>query len=156
MKKRSLTIFLITFLGIVSVGCGQAMAAQQNDLICYKGECWQEDGLTRLSGKGCPTPTLFVETSLKELKSYVAGAKKFGLTQDQVKRLQYIYEDATTEVGKVSGQLKSTTKLLVSEMTKEVPDQKEVNKLIDEIEKYCWEMVAKLANDVHAARSVVK
>ncbi len=156
MKVKLLSILGVLVLGTVSMGCCLSIAAQQNDLICYKGECWQEEGLTRLAGKGCPTPTLFVKTSLVELKSYIAGAKKFGLTPQQVKKLQSIYEDANTAVIKARGQLNSTTELLISEMIKEVPDKKKVDKLIDEIEKYCWETVSELAKDVHAARSIVQ
>ncbi len=106
--------------------------------------------------KGCPTPTLFVKTSLWELKSYVQGAKKFGLTPDQVKKLNDIYEHANMVVVKERGNLESTTILLISEMTKELPDQKKIDKLIDEIENYCWGAVQDLAKDVHAARSIVK
>ena len=155
MKTKILSIIVMLVLGVVSVGFSQ-VTSEQNDLICYKGECWQEEGLTRLAGKGCPTPTLFVKTSLGELKSYIAGAKKFGLTPEQVKKLTDIYDHANMVVVRARGQLQSTTILLITEMTKEMPDQKKVEKLIDEIEKYCWETVAQLAKDVHAARAIVK
>ncbi len=155
MKAKFFSIFMIMILGAAAAGYSQAWA-DQDDLVCYKGECWQEEGLTRLAGKGCPTPTLFVKTSLGELKSYITGAKKFGLTPEQVKKLTDIYDHANMVVVRARGQLQSSTVLLISEMTKEMPDQKEVEKLIDEIEKYCWETVAQLAKDVHAARSIVK
>ncbi len=155
MMKRLLIICLALFFCSVSLTYAQK---QNNDSlgVCYKGECWQEEGLTRLAGKGCPTPTLFVKTSLWELKSYVQGAKKFGLTPDQVKKLNDIYEHANMVVVKERGNLESTTILLISEMTKELPDQKKIDKLIDEIENYCWGAVQELAKDVHAARSIVK
>ena len=155
MKAKLLIIFLTLFLGVTLMSYGQAMA-DQNDLICYKGECWQEEGVSRLAGKGCPTPTLFVKTSLGELKSYIRGAKKFGLTPEQVKKLTDIYEHANMVVVKARGQLQSATILLITEMTKKMSDQNKIDKLIDEIEKYCWETVDELAKDIHAARSIVK
>ena len=153
MKKKACIICLMLLLAAFSTAFAQT---DDKEFTCYKGECWQEQGLTRLAGKGCPTPTLFVITSLAELKSYVTGAKKFGLTPQQVKKLSDIYEHANSVVVKERGQLQSTTILLVTEMTKELPDQKKIDQLIGEIEDYCWGTVGELAKDVHAARSILK
>ena len=153
--KRLLIICLVLFFSAVSLSYSQE-AGDEPSSICYKGECWQEQGLTRLAGKGCPTPTLFVKASLMELKAYVQGAKKFGLTPEQVKKLTDIYEHANMVVVKERGQLQSTTILLVTEMTKELPEQKKVDELIEEIENDCWGAVEELAKDVYKARSIVK
>ncbi len=153
MKKKACIICLMLLLAALSTAFAQP---DDKEFTCYKGECWQEQGLTRLACKGCPTPTLFVITSLAELKSYVTGAKKFGLTPQQVKKLTDIYEHANSVVVKERGQLQSTTILLVTEMTKELPDQKKIDQLIGEIEDYCWGTVGELAKDVHAARSILK
>lgn len=152
MKRRVLIILLTLFWGAASACFAEDLGIG----ICYKGECWQEQGLTRLAGKGCPTPTLFVKTSLAELKSYVDGAKKFNLSESQLKKLREIYEHANMVVVRERGQLQSTTILLISEMTKDLPDEKKVDELISEIEDHCWGAVEELAKDVNAARAIVK
>lgn len=153
MKRKACITCLMLFFAVISTAFAQT---DEKEFICFKGECWQEQGLTRLAGKGCPTPTLFVITGLAELKSYVNGAKKFGLTPQQVKKLTDIYEHANMLVIKERGNLQSSTVMLVTELTKDLPEQKKIDKLIGEIEDYCWGTVSELAKDVHAARSIVK
>jgi len=151
-------IALITTFSLLIVWsvCVIKVAAQEevND-VCFKAECWKEEGLTRLASTGCPTPTLFIKTALRELSSYVKAADALGLTDTQKAQVQKIYEHANMLVIKAQGQLQSITKLLAREMVKDVPNKQKIKGFVDEIEDVCWNTISALAKDIHEARALI-
>ncbi|NPA94775.1 MAG: hypothetical protein GXO58_05040 [Thermodesulfobacteria bacterium] len=146
-----LALTLVTFTTAYSF----AQQSSDNEELCFKSECWQEEGLTRLATAGCPTPTLFIQSALRELNSYVKGAKKFGLNPQQVKEISKIADHANMIVVKSGGQLEGVTELFVQEMMKPLPDKQKLKELIQEIENSCWDTIAVLARDIYKARTIV-
>ncbi len=156
MVKARVLIGTVTLVLALLTLTTYSFAQQSSDEeLCFQSECWQEEGLTRLATAGCPTPTLFIQSALRELNSYVKGAKKFGLTPEQVTQLTAIADHANMIVVKAGGQLEGVTKLFIQEMMKEIPNKQKLKELIQEIENCCWDTIAELARDIHKARSIV-
>ncbi len=155
MKQKSITGVLIC-LSFWLLLATQAMAQEVPSSYCFKSECWKEQGLTRLATHGCPTPTLFVKSALRELESYVKKGQSFGLSKAQIAQIVPIYEHANMVVAKARGQMLGLTEMLSKEMKKDIPDHQRVKKLIDEVEKSCWDMISVLAEDVNKARAITK
>jgi len=155
VKKKSIIGILIC----MSFGlflATQAMSQEVSNSYCFKSECWKEQGLTRLATHGCPTPTLFVNSALRELESYVKKGKSFGLSKAQIAQIVPIYEHANMVVAEAKGQMVGLTEMLSEEMKKDIPDRQMIKKSIDEVEKICWDMISVLAEDVNKARAITK
>ncbi len=154
--KRITIVTALSLLIAWSICAVKAMAQEEVNDVCFKAECWKEEGLTRLATTGCPTPTLFIKTALRELKSYVKAADDLGLNAMQKAKVQKIYDQANMLVIKAQGQLQSITKLLAQEMVKDVPNKNRIKGFVDEIEDVCWNTISALAKDIHEARSLIK
>lgn len=157
MKKSQLAVLLVVFFlfSVPAFGQEEGPKKEGPKETCFMEQCWQELDVRKIGERGCPTPTLFIRNTLKELDSYFLLAEELQLTDEQLNALEDIRHKCQAKIIETRAKLQVATLKLIQQMTQDVPNRKKLEVLIAEIESLCWDTLNENAEMLARARKLI-